>query len=157
MTAPTNNKTTVPTTGEAWEGWITLEVERALYVDRGRDAIACDRNILGPSGGTLIVKLKGSPASPAPQAWRTIESAPRDGTPIEAWRPQATFGRQQQRVEVKWFKFTEDDNRETWIWPCEPQADILKDDWLEDGDFYESTEFTHWRALPLPPASGEGT
>ncbi|MBO4228036.1 hypothetical protein [Bradyrhizobium neotropicale] len=48
------------------EGWQTLEVERALYVDRGRDNIACDRDIVGPGGGTLLVKLKAAPTSPAP-------------------------------------------------------------------------------------------
>lgn len=35
--------------------WITLEAERVLYVDRGRDVILCDR---GHSGSvTLVVKI----------------------------------------------------------------------------------------------------
>lgn len=37
--------------------WITLDVERLLHVDRGRDAIACDRHFLGAGGGTLLLKL----------------------------------------------------------------------------------------------------
>ena len=45
--------------------WVTLEVERVLYVDRGRDVIACDRNIVGPEGGTIIVKIKTPPPSPS--------------------------------------------------------------------------------------------
>jgi hypothetical protein len=34
--------------------WVTLDCERALYVDRGRDTILCDRL---PSPITLVVKL----------------------------------------------------------------------------------------------------
>jgi hypothetical protein len=36
------------------EEWLTLECERAHYVDRGRDVILCDRL---PSPVTLVVKL----------------------------------------------------------------------------------------------------
>ena len=34
--------------------WVTLECERAHYVDRGRNVILCDRL---PSPVTLVVKL----------------------------------------------------------------------------------------------------
>ncbi|WP_439392345.1 hypothetical protein ACRQ5Q_22380 [Bradyrhizobium sp. PMVTL-01] len=37
--------------------WIELDVERALYVDRGRMVIVCDRDIVGRGGGTLLLKL----------------------------------------------------------------------------------------------------
>jgi hypothetical protein len=37
--------------------WIAIEVERALYVDRGRDAILCDRQIVGEQGGTLVLRV----------------------------------------------------------------------------------------------------
>jgi hypothetical protein len=33
--------------------WVTIKAERVLYVDHGRETIACDRNI--PT--TIIVKL----------------------------------------------------------------------------------------------------
>jgi hypothetical protein len=38
--------------------WTILDVERALYVDRGRDIVLCDRDIVGVNGGTLLVKLR---------------------------------------------------------------------------------------------------
>ncbi|OAF05422.1 hypothetical protein AYJ54_00515 [Bradyrhizobium centrolobii] len=43
--------------------WITIYVERALYVDRGKNVIVCDRDIVGREGGTLILKLKGTEMS----------------------------------------------------------------------------------------------
>jgi len=39
------------------DGWFTLNVERALYADRGRDAILCDRL---PSPTTLVVKISNA-------------------------------------------------------------------------------------------------
>ncbi|MGY4295365.1 hypothetical protein ACVWXN_003460 [Bradyrhizobium sp. i1.4.4] len=38
--------------------WMTLEVERVLFVDRGRTVILCDRDAVGREGGTILVKLK---------------------------------------------------------------------------------------------------
>lgn len=35
--------------------WITIEAERVLYVDRGRDVILCDRGHKGPV--TLVLKI----------------------------------------------------------------------------------------------------
>lgn len=37
------------------ERWITLDVERVHYVDRGRDVILCDRN--QPGRITLVMKV----------------------------------------------------------------------------------------------------
>ncbi len=34
--------------------WITIEAERILYVDRGRNVILCDRL---PGAGTLVLQL----------------------------------------------------------------------------------------------------
>lgn len=42
-------------TGIEEGGWITIECERALYVDRGQATILCDRL---PSPVTLVVKLR---------------------------------------------------------------------------------------------------
>jgi predicted phage tail protein len=36
--------------------WITIEAERILYVDRGRETILCDRVVL-PTAGALVVRL----------------------------------------------------------------------------------------------------
>ena len=38
--------------------WVILEVERVLYVDRGREVVLCDRGVVGRDGGTILVKLK---------------------------------------------------------------------------------------------------
>ena len=35
--------------------WIIIDAERALYVDRGRDVILCDRGHSGPV--TLVLKV----------------------------------------------------------------------------------------------------
>lgn len=40
-------------------GWITVDVERVLRVDRGRNIILCDP-MIGPGHQTLVLKLKGS-------------------------------------------------------------------------------------------------
>lgn len=36
--------------------WITIEADRILYVDRGRELILCDRVAL-PSAGALVLRL----------------------------------------------------------------------------------------------------
>lgn len=43
--------------------WLTkIDVERVLIVDRGRDVILCDRWVVGPEGGTLLVRMSGEDA-----------------------------------------------------------------------------------------------
>lgn len=42
------------------DGWLTLECERALYVDRGSDLILCDRL---PSPVTMVLKLSEKAAA----------------------------------------------------------------------------------------------
>lgn len=37
------------------EGWIVIDVERALYVHRGVDVILCDRFM--PSPATLLIRM----------------------------------------------------------------------------------------------------
>lgn len=43
----------------ALSGWQTLDCERVLYVDRGKNVILCDRL---PSPITLVVKLRTPPS-----------------------------------------------------------------------------------------------
>jgi hypothetical protein len=45
--------------------WITVEVDRVLRVDRGRNIILCDP-MLGPQDQTLVLKLKGNEMTDKP-------------------------------------------------------------------------------------------
>jgi hypothetical protein len=78
----------------------------------------------------------GCAASPATSdagpsgAWRTIDSAPRDGTPFWAYQR----GREQY---VCW----EQDTRDGLVW-------------MDEND--NEPEPTHWMPLPAPPADAEG-
>ncbi|MGY4288848.1 hypothetical protein ACVWXO_008068 [Bradyrhizobium sp. LM2.7] len=45
--------------------WITIEVERVLRVDRGRNVILCDP-MLGPGHQTLVLKLRGDEMTDKP-------------------------------------------------------------------------------------------
>lgn len=38
------------------EGWVIIDVERVLYVDRGIDVILCDR-LHAPTPTTLLVRM----------------------------------------------------------------------------------------------------
>jgi hypothetical protein len=71
--------------------------------------------------------------------WKTIESAPRDGTRILAWY-QAKF--LAQEIVAAW-----SDEQEAWVdWACEPiEAEV------RDGQCV----LTKWQPLPQPPTDGE--
>lgn len=65
--------------------WITINVERALYVDRGKVNLLCDRGIVGPHGGTLVLKLKQGAAEDLQNALHTAIVRDRiegDGAPV---------------------------------------------------------------------------
>lgn len=87
--------------------------------------------------------------------WRPIETAPRDGTWIRAWRepPKMTGPRWEPLIYVRW-----DEEEESWVWPCDTfevftiRGRELADMEIGDGDYYSASDFTHW--LPLPPAPG---
>ena len=85
--------------------------------------------------------------------WRPIETAPKDGTPVDLWRvlrEPRTHGR--NRITAMWSTAHQD-----WIWPSDlnivnnwPYDDGIG--WVYDGDFYADEEsFTHWMPLPPPP------
>jgi len=87
--------------------------------------------------------------------WRPIETAPRDGTWIWAWRepPKMTGPRWEPLIYVRW-----DEEEESWVWPCDTfevftiRGRELADMEIGDGDYYSASDFTHW--LPLPTAPG---
>jgi len=76
-------------------------------------------------------------------AWQTMETAPKDGTPIELCRPPAG------------------DGDAAWIWPDNNTSFDLEDPdnsidkrWIANGAYNEATDgFTHWRHVSPPPTT----
>lgn len=88
--------------------------------------------------------------------WMPIETAPRDGTWIMAWRPPCDGG-WEPLVIVRWHE--DEDGEGSWAWPDEaydPYSEkgrTLAEGALDDGDCYWDNEhFTHWMPLPAAPA-----
>lgn len=87
--------------------------------------------------------------------WRPIESAPKDGTWFQGYRPKAETGRWQRIVICRW-----DDEFQDFVWP-DSIFDIYEDAPNERDaqgffvhDFYEAGgTLTHWAPLlPTPTA-----
>lgn len=68
--------------------------------------------------------------------WRPIQTAPKDGTPVLLYSPDA----KDPKIFVGMFvKFDEEDKGE-WF-----------DYWRDDGCWCIDAESTHWMPLPAPP------
>lgn len=89
-------------------------------------------------------------------AWRTIDSAPKDGTWIWAWRGEAKVGTWEPMVAVRWHEF--DDSDCAWVWPDEtydPFHEVGRDDAdqkiLNNECYEDAKNFTHWMPLTEAP------
>jgi hypothetical protein len=123
--------------------WATIDAETALYVDRGRETILCDRL---PSPVTLVLKIKqGSipefvfprhaesfegyksikDSTMSQTEWMPIETAPKDGTYVLGYDPRAELA---PLVQVYWAP--------DGFWTCR---------------FGRTWMPTHWMPLPEPP------
>jgi hypothetical protein len=76
--------------------------------------------------------------------WRTMESAPRDGTVVLLWGvDEGCFDDAETAADL--------------IYSAWPAAMNFQGLWFMDGGMLRTLKVaTHWRALPLPPAPGEG-
>lgn len=88
--------------------------------------------------------------------WRSIDTAPKDGTRVMLWRGAPTFGDWAEMVIAEWH-----DNE--WQWP---DADGVRGtpsthgEWTQehlDNGYSSVSDFTHWRPLIQgPEASRDG-
>lgn len=108
-------------TGERW-------AYHAVSCHKDDHTIICDR------GETMAESIAAwnRRAIPSPSAWRTMESAPKDGTSIIGY--QATEGDFHKCMGVVWSWEAKD------YWHC---AD------------YPGLQPTHWQPLPSPPESAD--
>jgi len=69
--------------------------------------------------------------------WQPRETAPKDGTTILVWEPNAL----PNVVAALWHLEPDDEEYEGWVYADETMSDIVPD----------GPEFTHWMPLPPPP------
>lgn len=126
--------------------------ERALYDERYRADNEAEKALHSLSAKfatmaaeiDLAAMLSSSPTPPQTgEGWQPIESAPKDGTPVDLWYPHPeTASKPGSRQPNAWWS-----GRAWWA-----------DNWDYDGAAGEvgfCGEPTHWMPLPTPPKGGD--
>lgn len=85
--------------------------------------------------------------------WQPIESAPKDCTWVQLWRRPVEFGSSSPLIIARW-----SDEYERFIWPRDPfdpftpRGRKRAEEDMDENDYFEDEDFTHWMPLPPPPA-----
>lgn len=95
--------------------------------------------------------------------WKTMESAPKDGTPVDLWIVRPGLDPQQCRVpDCHWGRVTayyeeEVNSAKSPAWVCEQIGHGGEPYWgeVEWGDDEAGQRVTHWMPLPQPPKESE--
>lgn len=86
--------------------------------------------------------------------WKTIESAPRDGTRIFLWLPEIEGYQRERRIESFWMcgywanEYGNGQASNVNARPSREYGEFLAATW-------EPIKPTHWMPLPPPPVKGE--
>jgi hypothetical protein len=132
-----------PPSPVASEEMVRLVDAIRLYAADARDTQYIPKGALGNIRSILDCarKLKDalSHAPSGEAGWRTMESAPRDGTPVDLWTEWPETGRRRRCADA-WY-------------------DVEEADWMLDG-FYRSQyvqppTITHWMSRPASPTGGD--
>lgn len=121
----------------------------AAVLDNGSIALA---NALGVSNATRFTRLalRGALTPPSTSAtaddgWRSISSAPKDGTRFDVWvipSADSIVHCEPYRIAKACYQHQNDG-----AWLHDPYGNVI--DWREEGKQYVS----HWRPLPPPPGT----
>ena len=79
----------------------------------------------------------------APQGWRDIATAPKDGTRIDLWASWRGGGA--RKTDMCWTTLNYHPGLPGWT-----------DDFYGNGRLYDERQFTHWVPVPAPPTEAEG-
>lgn len=97
--------------------------------------------------------LAAAPEGPAPalQGWQPIESAPKDGTPVDLWCANSEFPN--RVTDAQWRKPTESE----WFVHGGDGMKTADAQWLDPLGWPMTGDDapTHWQPLPPPPAASD--